>query len=64
MQMTNGLSKIKEDNLKRNNIMMVLLIFTILILGLLIYFAIDRVAIELKYMNTLKERELEQFKKK
>jgi hypothetical protein len=62
--MTNGLSKIKEDNLKRNNIMMVLLIFTILILGLLIYFAIDRVAIELKYMNTLKERELEQFKKK
>jgi hypothetical protein len=44
--------------------MMVLLIFTILILGLLIYFAIDRVAIELKYMNTLKERELEQFKKK
>jgi hypothetical protein len=44
--------------------MMVLLIFTILILGLLIYFAIDRVAIELKYMNILKERELEQFKKK
>jgi hypothetical protein len=44
--------------------MMVILIFTILILGLLIYFAIDRVAIELKYMNTLKERELEQFKKK
>jgi hypothetical protein len=44
--------------------MMVLLIFTILILGLLIYFAIDRVAIELKYMNTLKEKEIEQFKKK
>jgi hypothetical protein len=44
--------------------MLVLLIFTILILGLLIYFAIDRVAIELKYMNTLKEREIEQFKNK
>jgi len=44
--------------------MLVLLIFTILILGLLIYFAIDRVAIELKYMNTLKEKEIEQFKKK
>jgi hypothetical protein len=44
--------------------MMVLLIFTILILGLLIYFAIDRVAIEIKYMNTLKEREIEQFKNK
>ena len=44
--------------------MMVPLIFTILILGLLIYFAIDRVAIELKYMNTLKERELKQFKNK
>jgi len=44
--------------------MLVLLIFTILILGLLIYFAIDRIAIELKYMNTLKEREIEQFKKK
>jgi len=37
---------------------MVLLIFTILTVGLLIYFAIDRVAIELKYMNTLKEKEL------
>jgi hypothetical protein len=44
--------------------MLVLLIFTILILGLLIYFAIDRVAIEIKYMNTLKEREIEQFKNK
>lgn len=43
--------------------MMVLLIFTILIVGLLIYFAIDRVAIELKYMNTLKEKELYQFNK-
>ena len=38
--------------------MILLLIFTILIVGLLIYFAIDRVAIELKYMNTLKEKEL------
>jgi hypothetical protein len=44
--------------------MMSLLILTILIIGLLIYFAIDRVTIELKYMNTLKEKELEQFKKK
>ncbi len=38
--------------------MMMLLIFSILIVGLLIYFAIDRVAIELKYMNTLKEKEI------
>ena len=37
---------------------MMLLIFSILIVGLLIYFAIDRVAIELKYMNTLKEKEI------
>lgn len=38
--------------------MMMLLIFTILIIGLLIYFAINRLVIELKYMNTLKEKEL------
>ena len=38
--------------------MMMLLIFSILIVGLLIYFAIDRVAIQLKYMNTLKEKEI------
>ncbi len=44
--------------------MIALLILTILIVGMLIYFAIDRVVIELRYMNTLKEKELEQFKKK
>ena len=38
--------------------MMALLIFTILFVGLLIYFAIKEVATELRYMNTLKEKEL------
>jgi hypothetical protein len=42
--------------------MIALLILTILIVGMLIYFAIDRLVIELRYMNTLKEKE--QFKKK
>ena len=51
-------NNITKKPLKRNKIMMSLFI------GLLIYFAIDRVTIELKYMNTLKEKELEQFKKK
>jgi hypothetical protein len=35
-----------------------LLIFSILIIGLLIYSGIDKLVIELKYMNTLKEKEL------
>lgn len=38
--------------------MMALLTIVVLVVGLLIYFAIDRVAIELKYMNTLKEKEI------
>jgi|Laugrespbdmm15sd_2_1035082.scaffolds.fasta_scaffold01379_8 hypothetical protein len=37
--------------------MIALLILTILIIGLLIYFAIDRLVIELRYMNSLKEKE-------
>jgi hypothetical protein len=44
--------------------MMVLLIFTILIVGIFICFALYDYKTELKYMNTLKEKELEQFKKK
>jgi len=37
---------------------------TILIIGMLIYFAIDRLVIELKYMNILKEKELEILRNK
>jgi hypothetical protein len=44
--------------------MIALLILTILIIGMLIYFAIDRVTIELRYMNTLKEKELEILRNK
>jgi hypothetical protein len=44
--------------------MTALLIVTILIIGMLIYFAIDRLVIELKYMNILKEKELEILKNK
>jgi len=38
--------------------MITLLICTITILGMLIYFSIDRLVIELRYMNKLKEEEL------
>jgi hypothetical protein len=41
-----------------------LLILTILIIGMLVYFAIDRLVIELKYMNILKEKELEILRNK
>jgi hypothetical protein len=44
--------------------MIALLILTILIIGMLVYFAIDRVTIELRYMNTLKEKELEILRNK
>jgi hypothetical protein len=44
--------------------MIALLILTILIIGMLIYFAIDRLVIELKYMNILKEKELEILRNK
>jgi hypothetical protein len=44
--------------------MMLLLIYTILIVGIFICFALYDCKTELKYMNTLKEKELEQFKKK
>jgi len=44
--------------------MIALLILIILIIGMLIYFAIDKLVIELKYMNTLKENELEILKNK
>jgi hypothetical protein len=44
--------------------MIALLILTILIIGMLIYFAIDRLVIELRYMNTLKEKELEILRNK
>lgn len=42
--------------------MIALLILTILVVGMLVYFAIDRLVIELKYMNILKEKELEILK--
>jgi hypothetical protein len=42
--------------------MTALLILTILIVGMLIYFAIDRLVVELKYMNILKEKELKRLK--
>ena len=54
----NGLTKLK------NSKMIALLILTILIIGMLIYFAIDRLVIELKYMNILKEKELEILRNK
>ena len=41
--------------------MIAILIFTILFIGLLIYFAINRLVIELRYMNTLKEKELKRL---
>jgi hypothetical protein len=44
--------------------MIALLILTILIIGMLVYFAIDRLVIELRYMNTLKEKELEILRNK
>jgi hypothetical protein len=44
--------------------MIALLILTILIIGMLIYFAIDRLVIELKYINTLKEKELKILRNK
>jgi hypothetical protein len=44
--------------------MIALLILTILIIGMLIYFAIDRLVIELRYMNILKEKELEILRNK
>jgi hypothetical protein len=44
--------------------MIALLILTILIIGMLVYFAIDRLVIELKYMNILKEKELEILRNK
>ena len=54
----NGLTKLK------NSKMIALLILTILIIGMLVYFAIDRLVIELKYMNILKEKELEILRNK
>ena len=41
-----------------------LLILTIWIIGMFICFALYDIKTELKYMNTLKEKELEQFKNK
>ena len=41
--------------------MEILLIFTILIVGLMIWSELDNISTELRYMNTLKEKE--QFKK-
>ena len=43
--------------------MIILLIFTILIVGIFICFALYDIKTELKYMNTLKEKELYQFNK-
>ena len=44
--------------------MIAMFILTILVVGMLVYFAIDRLVTELRYMNILKEKELEILKQK